>query len=191
MQCQALVDEGVIGRQQVQHAAILAKDAADKQFHFTTECRPQGVVEIREDDRIRVDLLERTHLQPLEREVADERFSARVGEQPPHLCVEHTRCRESTALGDGQQFLVRGAPNQEEGQARGQFDVANRVDAAGRQARRRALRAVEELRARQNRRQRVPDRRIEITESAGGAVKRDRRLEIRLGDRATVRLARK
>jgi hypothetical protein len=114
MQRQPFVDEGVVRRQQFQHAAIFTQDAADKQLHLAPERRAQAIVEVGEDDRVGIDLVERPHLQPLKREVVDQRFGPRVGEQPLDLRLENGGSRERPAFGQCQELLVRWATNQEE-----------------------------------------------------------------------------
>jgi hypothetical protein len=96
----------------------------------------------------------------------------------------------SVALGQRQQFLVRRAPVEEERQSRRQFHVGDRVHAAGRKAGGRALGAIEELGAGEDGRQRIANGGVEVADAPGGAIKRERRLEVRIGDRTPVRLAR-
>src|SRR6187549_3853603 len=176
VQREPLVDERVVGGEQLENRAILSEDAVHEQFHFTAEGGAQAVVEVREDDRVRIDLFECPHLQPLKGETGHERFGSRIGQQSTHLRFENSRRGQRTALGRRQQFIVGGASDQEERETRRQFNVANRVNAARRKTSRRSLRAIQELRARENRRQRIADRGVEVTKRAGGAVELDRRV---------------
>ncbi len=180
----------MVRRQQVQNAAILAKDAVDKQLHLAPERLAQAVVEVREDDRVRIDLVERPHLQPLKREVADQRFGTRVGEQPSDLGLEHRRGRKRSAFGQRQELLVRSAANQEERQTRRQLHIRDRVHVAGRETSGRTLGSVEKLGTGENGGQRVANRRIEVTDAPGCPIEGERRLEIGIGDRTSIRLAR-
>ncbi len=55
VQRQALIDEGVIGRQQIQHAAVFAQDAVDEQLHLALESGAQAGVEVGIDERVGID----------------------------------------------------------------------------------------------------------------------------------------
>ena len=89
-----LVDERVVGAQQVEHVAVLAHDAVEEQLGFPAKRLPQVVVEIGKALR-----RARTHvaeIQPLPREIRDER-GARIGHHPPDLPREHGRSRAAAS----------------------------------------------------------------------------------------------
>jgi len=62
--CEALVDERMVGRQQVEQTAIFADDAADEELRFFHEGRAKRLVE-REDDRIGRRRFDVAQVQPL------------------------------------------------------------------------------------------------------------------------------
>ena len=126
---QALVQERVVGVQQIEHAAILADDALEEQLGFPLEGLPQVVVEVKEHLRTRPEPGHIADVQPLTGEVADQRLRARVGEHPLDLLLEHAGLMQRLLLRDVQQLVVRDAAPQEERQPRRQLQI---VDAIGR-----------------------------------------------------------
>ena len=85
---QPLVQERVIGVQQVDHAAILADDALEEQLRLPLEGLAQVVVEVEQHFRTRLMHGHIADEQPLAGEVLDERLRARVREHPPHLLLQ-------------------------------------------------------------------------------------------------------
>jgi integrase len=69
-------------------------------------------------------------------------FGAWIGQHAPDLRLQNRWIAELSALGNGEQLVVRDAAPQEEGQARRQLDVANLVRAPGRHTRGIKLRTV-------------------------------------------------
>jgi hypothetical protein len=130
MQRQALVHEGVIGRQEIEHAAVLDQDAADEHVELGAKGVAQAVVEVREDGRIRIDLVERAQLQPLEREGRDQRARALHRQEPARLHVQHLGVEKRPLLGHAQQLVVRQAAGQEERETRRQFERRDAMDRA-------------------------------------------------------------
>src|SRR5690606_40867768 len=110
---EALVDERVIGAQQLEHAAILEKNARDEELELLLEALAEVVIEFRKHDRIGIDLRDAAHVEPLEREVRDERARLRVFQHPPHLPREHAGLRKAPLLGKLEQLVVRDAAPQE------------------------------------------------------------------------------
>ena len=81
-----LVQERVVGVQQLHRAAVVAQDVAEKHFGFAAEALADVVVEIREHQQVGRDLrLQVSELQPLAGEVADEGVRALVRDHPLHL----------------------------------------------------------------------------------------------------------
>jgi hypothetical protein len=69
---QPLVDERVVGVHQVEHAAVLAHDALEKELGLALEGLSKVVVEIGEQLGVRHLAFEVAQMQPLSREIAHE-----------------------------------------------------------------------------------------------------------------------
>ncbi len=95
---QALVDERVVGAQQIERAAILAHDALEEELRLATERLPEGVVEIGEHALHRDDGVEVSKEQPLSREVADEGVRSRVGHHAANLARKHRGLAQLTLV---------------------------------------------------------------------------------------------
>ena len=67
---QLLVDEGVVGLQQIQHAAVLAEDGINQKFGFLSHRLLEAGIELRRHRRCAVQQLQR---QPLRRKIAHQR----------------------------------------------------------------------------------------------------------------------
>src|SRR4030095_1174942 len=76
---EALVQERVIGVEQVSDWTILANEAAKEQVHFLLERLAQVVVEMEKRFGTRLMCPNVADVQPLSREVVDERLRFRVG----------------------------------------------------------------------------------------------------------------
>jgi hypothetical protein len=190
MQRQALVDEGVVGRQQIQHAAVLVQDAVNEELGLAPERGAQPVVEVGKDHGVRIDVVDSADAQPLERKVGDERSGPGIGQQPADLSFEDRGVAEPAFLGHVEQRVVGYPTGDEEREARREIEVGDSVDGAGRDVFRKSFGAEQELRTGQNRGQPVPDGVVEIAGLACDPVERERRLEIAIGDRAAKRPAR-
>ena len=88
---QPLVDEGVVGVEQIEHRTVFPQDALEQQFRFALECLTQVVVEIGEEPVVRSGVLQVAEIEPLAGEVGDERAGLRVGKHPSRLLFEHCR----------------------------------------------------------------------------------------------------
>ena len=141
---EAFVDERVVGRQQIEQAAILADDARDEQFGLLHERRSQRFVE-RKDHRIWRRGLDVAQMQPLPGEIRDERVGPRVGKHALHLLQQHRGISQPAPLREVEQLIVGNAAPQEKGQTRGQLDIAHRIGLAGREARRILFDTEEEI----------------------------------------------
>src|SRR5690606_28115911 len=122
-------------------------------------------------------------VEPLEREIANERLGALVGEHAPHLLLHDARRAEAPGLGKLEQLLIRQAAPEEEGQPRRQLEIAE-LDFAFAGA---GLGTVDEVRARQNGGKRVADADFEATLLAAGVVERHQAAQILVRDRAAER----
>ena len=112
-----LVDEGVVGAEQVEHAAILGNGARNKQFRLLLERVEQAVVEVRIEVRMHHHLADAAEVEPLCGKDADQRVGrAPIRQHAPDFLVEDLRSGELAALGQIQQPLVGNAAPQEERQ---------------------------------------------------------------------------
>ena len=129
MHREALIQIGVIGGQQLDDAAIAAEHAIDEQtqlfLHELT--RIEQTARLRELSAVGHDLVELLDVEPLEREVFDERLRALVGQHSFHLCGQNTRVSESRCFGQLEQLLIGQAAPQEERQPRRELEVAQRA----------------------------------------------------------------
>ena len=75
---QPLVDERVVGRQQIEDTAILTKDAVEEQLGLSLERLPQLVVPVRIVDAVGRRRRQVAQIQELLTEVGDERVGARI-----------------------------------------------------------------------------------------------------------------
>ena len=131
--CQPFVDKGVVGIQQIDHAAVFADDAVEEHFRFPPEGLPKIVVEVA---RFRPGALQFAKVKPLAGEVRGQRGGFRIGQHTARLLRQNLRIMQLVLLRQPQQFFVGNAAPQEEGKPGSQLDIADRVDAARRRARR-------------------------------------------------------
>ena len=93
------VHERVVGAEEIDDAAILAKHAFQKQGRFALEGFAQAQVEIREQARARRLRLHVAQIQPLRCEVGGERCRTRIAQHPAHLLIQdRLDCSASRAL---------------------------------------------------------------------------------------------
>ena len=121
-----LVDEGVVGGNQFEQAAVFADQARDEELGLGEERPAERLVE-REDDRIRLHGFDVSQLQPLTRKVRHEGVGARIVEHPADLALEHRWIRQPSSLRHLEQLGVGNGAPQEERQARGELDVADAI----------------------------------------------------------------
>ncbi len=185
-----LVEERVIRRKEIAHAAVFAEDAVEEELHLPADGRAQRRVERGIRVRVRVEARCVAHTQPLEREIRRQRLRTRIGEHAPHLRLERLRRAQLVLLRQRQQLLVWNARPEEERQTRRQLEIAQRVDRPRPGVRGRRLGAIQELGARQHRRQRALDAVLECPRLAAVGVELHQRREIGLRDRTPIRFAR-
>src|SRR5262249_54835695 len=100
MESQSLVDKRVVRRKKVEGAAVFANDAFDEQFHFAPKGDAQVLVECGKYERIRLDAVDASHIQPLESKVRDERcLRLRIGNHSADLLFERRRIVEFSLRG--------------------------------------------------------------------------------------------
>ena len=144
---QSLVDERVVGAQEIHHAAILAKLVLDEQFRLTLERRAKVLVELRKQLDVGPHVPDVAQLQPLIHEVVDEHRRTWVGDHPPHLLVQHGRVRQLPTGGHVEKLVIGDAAPQEERQPRRELDVGEAMDGCTRGVDRITLYTEEEIRA--------------------------------------------
>ena len=107
VQRDALVEERVLRSQQIDDAAVFPEDAVGEQRQLGAEIRARiaSAGRIREHRRVRHDLVEALHVEPLVHEVARQRHRTRIGEHALHLLVEHGGIAELAV--DGRAAAVR------------------------------------------------------------------------------------
>src|SRR5690606_18421508 len=184
---EALVDERVVGGQQIQNAAVLVNDAREEELRLALEALPQSVVEIRELVRVRMDVVEVPQVEPLTREVLDERRGLRIREHARHLGGKHLRPAELAALRDLEQLVVGDAAPDEERQAARELDVADGVGLAGRNALGLRFEPERERRAREYPAERELDPAFEPGRSAALVEERHQPFDIGGLERAPIR----
>ncbi|HEY7389962.1 MAG TPA: hypothetical protein VH640_15705 [Bryobacteraceae bacterium] len=86
---EAFVQEGVIGSEQIDYAAVFADDAFGEQVRFSEKGLAEVVIEIGEDLLIGRGGLQIPQIEPLAEEVLDERVGAAIGEHAPDLLLQH------------------------------------------------------------------------------------------------------
>ena len=104
---QPLVDERVVGIQQIERAAVLAHDAREQQLGFAAQRLADVVVEVGEQQHVRRDLVQVAQLQPLTGERVHQRVGARIRDHAPHLRVEHAGRAQPAGDRQVQQVIVR------------------------------------------------------------------------------------
>ena len=110
---QPLVDEGVVGRQQIEHVAIVADDAVEEELDLAPHRAAQRVVEVGIHHRQRADAVHAAQVQPLSGEIDRQRFGPPIGEHAPHLSIQHRRILQFAPACEPEQFFVgNGAPQE-------------------------------------------------------------------------------
>ena len=102
---QPLVDERVVGRQQIQKTAIFAEDAGDEELGLLHERLAQELVEW-EDERIRFDRFDVSQVEPLPGEIGDQRIGTRIGQHAAYLLLQHRLVLQLAALREIEQLIV-------------------------------------------------------------------------------------
>ena len=136
-----LVDERVVGIEQIEREPVLADDAREEQLGFPAERLAHVVVEVREQQQVRRDLVQIAQLQPLAGERVHQRVGARIGDHAPHLRLEHARRAQPAGDRQVQQLVVRDAAPEEERQPARQLEIGDAMRRAGGQAARVLLRS--------------------------------------------------
>src|SRR5207247_5346097 len=183
---QPLVDERVVGAQEIDNTAVLADDAPGEELGFPVERLAQVVVEVRKRLGIRRHVPHVPQEEPLPGEVVHERAGAVVGEEPAHLLLQHLRMPQLASDRDVEQFVVRNAAPDEEGQARGQLDVAEPIRDGGRGLWRILFDSEQEVDRDQNPSKRRLDAALEAALSPSRVIEREKRLNLVVAQRPAV-----
>ena len=114
---QRLVQERVVGRQEIQDAAVLTEDAVQEQLGFTHEGGAHALVEIAEQVHVRLLGFDVAQEQPLGGEVGHQGSAARIGQHAVHLPAQDVGLAQGSRGGRIQQLVVGDAGPEEEGEA--------------------------------------------------------------------------
>ncbi len=188
--CEPLVEERIVGTQQIERAAILANHALDEHLGLDAKRLPQGIVEVGKRLLHRDRRRQVAQEEPLPGEVAHERGEPIVGHHAADLAIEHGRVAQPPLFRQPQQFLVGNAAPQEKREPRGELDITDAIRRIGRNARWIGFDAQQELGADEQTLQRVIDAFIKATACRAGAIERHQRLHIVGGHRAPIGAAR-
>ena len=151
MERDALVEIRVLRSQQIDHAAVFPEDAVGEERQLGAEilARIRSAGGIREHRRVRHDLVEALHVEPLMDEIARQRHGTRIGQHAPDLPVEHGGLAQLAVDAELQQLLIGNRVPEEERQLRRELEIADSVGVAGTQTRRDVFATVQKERARQ------------------------------------------
>ncbi len=101
------VHEREIGGQQFDHAPVLTQHGIQEQIGFLAECLPQAIVEIGEQQFVRLLRFDVAQIEPLLREVRHHRFRPVVGQHAMNLAIEHRRVFQLALRGPGEKLIIR------------------------------------------------------------------------------------
>ncbi len=158
---QALVEEGEVGVEEVEHAAVLADDALEEQLRLLLHRRPQFLVEGGEEGGVGGEALQVARLEPLAGEVVGQGAGARVFQHAPHLRLQHAAAAQRALAGQAEQLVVGHAAPEEVRQPAGQLEVVQVAHGARVVGTAIRLNPEEEVRRDEHRLQRQPDAGLE------------------------------
>ena len=110
---QHLVDERVVGGQQVDDAAVLAHDAVEEQLGLARHRLAEIAAVFREQAGVGIRCLHTAQPEPLLGEVVDQGGRTAVAEHPPDLALEYGGILQGAALGEREKPIVGAAAPQE------------------------------------------------------------------------------
>ncbi len=172
----SFVDEGVVGAQQIEHAAILAQDAVEQEGRFVLKSFAQRAVEA-EDVRVRSDRRDVADVQPLSSEVVHERLRPRIVQHALHLLLEGRGIAQAAVLREIEQPIVGDRAPEKERKPRRELDIADALHAAA-GVRRIVLDAEQEFRRHEERFERLLDPGVEVTRMPAALVEREQRRDV-------------
>ena len=142
---------------------------------------------MRELPSVRRDLVQLGEVQPLEREILAHRPGPRIGKHPLYLGSQHVGFAETRFGGELQEFFIRQAAPQKEGEPRRQLQIGERANRTRADS---GLGPIEEMRARQDGAEHITHAAFEASRRGSRVVERHQRIEILGGHRATERAPR-
>ena len=181
---QALVDERVVRREQIDHVAVLADDAVEEQLRLALHRLEQVVVGVGIEIDVRIDARRARAGGATARRSSSPAHSAR-GSASMRRTWRRSTCRipQLRLRRQRQQLVVGDAAPEEERQPRRQVDVVQLKRRAGSDAGRRPLEAKHELGMDQDELQREPDAGVEAAARVAVLVGAPDFVERRLRDR--------
>ncbi len=142
---QSLVEKRVVGRQQLDHAAILANLVLDEQLGFLPQRVAEVLVELGKRLRVGRDAAHVAQVEPLAGKIADERRGTRIGEHPFDLPPQHHGIRQPALFRERQQLVVGNRAPEKQRETRGELNIADAVERRGTSARRIAFDEEQEV----------------------------------------------
>src|SRR4030095_2662339 len=103
----ALVDECVVGGEQVDNIAVLSDDTVEKQFRLSLHSDGERVVIERIKERVGTEVFQIRQMQPLAAELGRQRLGPRIVEHSPNLFLQNYGISEFSLTGEIDQFVVR------------------------------------------------------------------------------------
>ena len=187
---QPLVDERVVGVEQLDDAAIVAERARHEELGFALERLQQALVVGRISIRIDDHLGHAAQVQPLRGEAVHEGAGgSRIGQHPPHFPFEDRRTSELFAFGQVEQPLVGHAAPQEERQPRSDLEIAQAVRRP--RGRSIAIDAQQEVRVNEHALERQLNAGIEALAVPSSAIEEvEQSIQVRLRHRPAIRATR-
>src|SRR5579864_1461559 len=150
MLCEPFIQERVVGSQQVNDATVFFDDAVEEQLGLALEALTQLVVPIRVEDAVGRSRRQISQIKQLISEVLHQSIRLRVGQHAPDLPFQHRRSVKLVLARNGNQFVIRNAAPEQEGQAGSQFEIGNAIGPARGYVFRLPLGPHQKLRAGQN-----------------------------------------
>ena len=110
---QSLVQECVVGTQQIEKAAILAQHAFEEEVRFSGKRGPEVFIEVWKRRRVGQDHLDVAQIQPLADEIGYERLCAEIRQHARDLSLQHGALFQSTALTQIEKLVIGAATPEE------------------------------------------------------------------------------
>ena len=183
---QPLVDERVVGAQELEGAPVLAQLTLEEQPGLLPEGLAQILVELGKHVHVRHGRFQVAGVEPLAEEARRERPRAGIGEHPPYFLLQDRPVLQHPRVRQIEEAVVGNAAPEQEGQPGRELDVADAIDLAGCGVPRRPLDAVEELDVGQDALEPAAHARFEVPGGAARAVEGHQLVEIPVTERAAV-----
>ena len=128
---QTLVNEGVVGRQKLEHAPVVVQHALEEQLGLSLERHAKRLAEVGKPILVGRQGPHVAEIQPLPGEVLNQRGGPAIGQHPPGLGLKHRRLVQGSRDGHVEELVVRNATPEEERQPRGQFEITDTIRCPG------------------------------------------------------------